>query len=223
MTKANSTAVAPCSQTRKRRARPRVIVYSSRIQLVAEIEDMRRRPKVGAQTAWKTCNTTNLLPATQNCTTSNGAAANLNAAVTTAIQSTSLGTLATLASGYPAEGYYCVNSSGALESVGKQADCWLRVRPGSDRDNSCRDHRFASTETAQMLYRCALLIGVVTGLDGCAPQMDLPHPAAARSKAAMSSLIILLMAAKTRAETFRSGSARRRGRASGTSHAASPP
>ena len=73
--------------------------------------------QVGAQTAWKTCNTTNLLPATQNCTTSNGAAANLNAAVTTAIQSTSLGTRATLASGYPAEGYYCVNSSGALESV----------------------------------------------------------------------------------------------------------
>jgi Flp pilus assembly protein TadG len=83
--------------------------------------------QVGAQTAWKTCNTTNLLPATQNCTTANGAAANLNAAVTTAIQSTALGTRATLASGYPAEGYYCVNSSGALESVGslssKPTDC----------------------------------------------------------------------------------------------------
>ena len=83
--------------------------------------------QVGAQTAWKTCNTTNLLPATQNCTTSNGAAANLNAAVTTAIQSTALGTRATLASGYPAEGYYCVNSSGALELVGslssKPTDC----------------------------------------------------------------------------------------------------
>ena len=83
--------------------------------------------QVGAQTAWKTCNTTNLLPATQNCTTSNGAAANLNAAVTTAIQSIALGTRATLASGYPAEGYYCVNSSGALELVGslssKPTDC----------------------------------------------------------------------------------------------------
>jgi hypothetical protein len=34
---------------------------------------------------------------------------------------------ATLASGYPAEGYYCVNSSGALQSVGslssKPTDC----------------------------------------------------------------------------------------------------
>jgi len=83
--------------------------------------------QIGAQTAWKTCNTTNLLPATQNCTTSNGAAANLNAAITTAIQSTSLGSRATLATGYPAEGYYCVNTSGALQSVGslssKPTDC----------------------------------------------------------------------------------------------------
>ena len=74
--------------------------------------------QIGAQTAWSVCITPNLLPSTQNCTTSNGATANLNAAVTTAIQSTSFGTRATLASGYPAEGYYCVNSSGALQSVG---------------------------------------------------------------------------------------------------------
>jgi Flp pilus assembly protein TadG len=76
--------------------------------------------QVGAQTAWSVCNTPSLLPATQNCS-------GLNAAVTTAIQSTSLGTRATLASGYPAEGYYCVNSNGVLESVGslssKPADC----------------------------------------------------------------------------------------------------
>jgi len=49
-------------------------------------------------------------PPTQNCS-------GLNTAITTAIQSTSLGSRATLASGYPAEGYYCVNSSGVVQSV----------------------------------------------------------------------------------------------------------
>jgi Flp pilus assembly protein TadG len=53
--------------------------------------------------------------------------AGLNAAITTAIQSTSLGTAVSLASGYPTEGYYCVNASNALQSVGslssKPADC----------------------------------------------------------------------------------------------------
>jgi hypothetical protein len=56
-----------------------------------------------------------MLPATQNC-------AGLNAAITTAIQSTSLGTAVTLAAGYPQEGYYCVNTtSGALQAVGSLA------------------------------------------------------------------------------------------------------
>lgn len=83
--------------------------------------------QVGAQTAWSlfyssppTCNAPAQLPATQNCL-------GLNAAITTAIQSTSLGSRAALASGYPAEGYYCVNASGALQSVGslssKPSDC----------------------------------------------------------------------------------------------------
>jgi hypothetical protein len=61
-----------------------------------------------------------MLPATQNC-------AGLNGAITTAIQSTSLGTTVKLASGYPTEGYYCVNTSGVLQSVGslssKPANC----------------------------------------------------------------------------------------------------
>ena len=60
--------------------------------------------QVGAQAAWSTCNLSSMLPATQNCPP-------LNAAITTAIQSTSLGTAVTLASGYPQEGYYCVNST----------------------------------------------------------------------------------------------------------------
>src|SRR6516164_5205545 len=61
--------------------------------------------QVGAQAAWKTCyDSSTMLPATQNC-------AGLNAAITTAIQSTSLGTAIKLALGYPVEGYYCVNTS----------------------------------------------------------------------------------------------------------------
>ena len=72
--------------------------------------------EVGAQIAWSTCSDqSTMLPATQNCP-------GLNTAITSAIQSTSLGTAVSLASGYPAEGYYCVNSSGALQSVGSLAN-----------------------------------------------------------------------------------------------------
>ena len=68
--------------------------------------------QAGAQQAWKTCNDpSSMLPATQNCS-------GVTTAITTAIQSSSLGTAVTLASGYPAEGYYCVNASGALQAVG---------------------------------------------------------------------------------------------------------
>ena len=77
--------------------------------------------QVGAQAAWKTCyDSSSMLPATQNC-------AGLNTAITTAIQSTSLGTSVSLAAGYPTEGYYCVTSSNMLQSVGslssKPANC----------------------------------------------------------------------------------------------------
>ena len=75
--------------------------------------------QVGAQAAWKTC-PQSLLPATLNC-------AGLNAAITAAIHSTSLGTAVGLAAGYPAEGYYCVNASNLLQSVGslqnRPTDC----------------------------------------------------------------------------------------------------
>jgi Flp pilus assembly protein TadG len=67
--------------------------------------------EVGAQAAWKTCyDQSSMLPATEYCP-------GLDAAITTAIQSTSLGTAVSLVSGYPSEGYYCVNSSGALQLV----------------------------------------------------------------------------------------------------------
>jgi Flp pilus assembly protein TadG len=77
--------------------------------------------QVGVQAAWSTCNdTSSMLPATQNCP-------GLTAAITTAVQSTSLGTGVSLTSGYPAEGYYCVTSSGTMQSVGslssRPADC----------------------------------------------------------------------------------------------------
>jgi Flp pilus assembly protein TadG len=72
--------------------------------------------QVGAQAAWKTCyDTSSMLPATVHC-------AGLNTAIAAAIQSTSLGTGVSLASGYPTEGYYCVNASGVLQSVGGLSD-----------------------------------------------------------------------------------------------------
>src|SRR5260370_41862001 len=64
--------------------------------------------QVGAQAAWYTCNdVSTMLPATVKC-------AGLNAAITSAIQSTSLGNSVSLASGFPTEGYYCVNGSNVL-------------------------------------------------------------------------------------------------------------
>jgi Flp pilus assembly protein TadG len=75
----------------------------------------------GAQQAWSTCkDQTTMLPATVNC-------AGLNAAVTAAIQATSLGTKVALSSAGITEAYYCVNTSGTLQSVGsvssKPANC----------------------------------------------------------------------------------------------------
>ncbi len=76
--------------------------------------------EAGTQAAWKTCNNTGpvLLPATTKCTVANGAPQSLNSAITTAIQATSLGTAVSLYSGYPTEGYYCVNASNVLQLVG---------------------------------------------------------------------------------------------------------
>ena len=75
--------------------------------------------EMAAQAAWKNCDLT-MLPATTNCPA-------LSNAVQNAMQSTSLGSSVTLQSGSPSEGYYCVNSSNALEYVSdvtsKPADC----------------------------------------------------------------------------------------------------
>ncbi len=80
--------------------------------------------EMGAQAAWQACDPPNYLPATTNCTVPNH---DLMTAVQNGIQSTSLGAQVSLQTGYPAEGYYCVNSSNALQYVSgvssKPADC----------------------------------------------------------------------------------------------------
>lgn len=65
--------------------------------------------QMGAQAAYKTCST-RTLPATPNCP-------GLTTTITTAIQSTTLGTGVSLAAGSPSETYYCVSGT-TLQSVG---------------------------------------------------------------------------------------------------------
>jgi len=84
--------------------------------------ELENATQMGAQAAWKACDPTKgHLPATVNCS-------GLTTAITSAVHSTSLGTRVSLQSGSPAEGYYCVNSSGALQYVSavtspKPTDC----------------------------------------------------------------------------------------------------
>jgi Flp pilus assembly protein TadG len=87
--------------------------------------------QVAAQAALKACGSQ--LPATTSC------AVALATAVQNALASTSLGTRVSLISGSPSEGYYCVNSSNALQYVSsvsssKPADCTAAgmpsLRPG---------------------------------------------------------------------------------------------
>ena len=83
--------------------------------------ELENATQMGAQAAWKKCDGPTKLPATINCS-------GLTATITSAVQSTSLGNKVTLQSGSPAEGYYCVNSSGLLQYVGavtssKPSDC----------------------------------------------------------------------------------------------------
>ena len=84
--------------------------------------------EVAAQAAWKTCDLT-VLPPTTVCST---LAASVTA-VQNALGSTSLGTAVSLVSGSPSVGYYCVNSSNALQYVSaissKPADCTAAGTP----------------------------------------------------------------------------------------------
>jgi Flp pilus assembly protein TadG len=80
--------------------------------------------QVAAQAALKICSTK--LPATINCPA-------LSTAMQKALQSTSLGTSVTFVTGSPTEGYYCINSSNALQYVSdvssKPADCTAAGTP----------------------------------------------------------------------------------------------
>lgn len=75
--------------------------------------------QAAGQAAWKTCDLSHL-PATTNCP-------GLTTAMQNALQSTSLGTRVSMISGSPSEGYYCINSSQALQHVSdvtsKPTDC----------------------------------------------------------------------------------------------------
>ena len=99
------------------------------IYLFERVEGENAAP-IGAMNALKTCvplvpaqsptPAPPQLPATLKCT-------GLNAAVTLAIQSTSLGNHVTLSGGAISEGYYCLNSSNALQYISsvssEPADC----------------------------------------------------------------------------------------------------
>jgi Flp pilus assembly protein TadG len=84
--------------------------------------------EVAAQAAWKACDLT-VLPPTTDCSS---LAASVTA-VQSALASTSLGTRVALVSGSPTVGYYCVNSSNALQYVSdissKPADCTVAGTP----------------------------------------------------------------------------------------------
>lgn len=78
--------------------------------------------EMAVQAAWKACDPSQgYLPATTSCP-------GLTAAITGAVRSTSLGDQVAFQAGSPTEGYYCLNSSGALQFVGAvtsnpPADC----------------------------------------------------------------------------------------------------
>jgi len=65
--------------------------------------------QMGVQAAMAACDT-NHLPVSVKCP-------GMNNAVTIAVHSTSLGTAVAIQSGYPSDGYYCVNTAGALQYV----------------------------------------------------------------------------------------------------------
>lgn len=85
-----------------------LVDFSLRIWSQMELDNA---AEIGAQAAYDTCAGISE-PVTTNCT-------NMDSAVTTAVQSSSLGTKVTLASGSPTETYYCTNTStNTLQSVG---------------------------------------------------------------------------------------------------------
>jgi len=90
--------------------------------------------QMAVQAAWATCTTSANLPATPN---SNANCPNMPAAVTTAVQSTSLGNSVSVTA--TVENYRCINTAGNLVVVGtfpgtKPADCSGATGGGSAND-----------------------------------------------------------------------------------------
>ncbi len=71
--------------------------------------------QIGVQKVYASC-TSSSLPAVQNCNVGT-----LSSTITTAVQSTSLGSNVSVVSGYPIEGYYCLDASNTLTLVGQSA------------------------------------------------------------------------------------------------------
>ncbi|HEY1929696.1 MAG TPA: TadE/TadG family type IV pilus assembly protein [Caulobacteraceae bacterium] len=71
--------------------------------------ELNNAAQAAAQAAWSLCKTSTMLPAATACS-------GLQSALTTAAHSTSLGSSAVLQSS--SEGYYCMNTAGALQLVG---------------------------------------------------------------------------------------------------------
>lgn len=81
--------------------------------------ELQNAVQMASGAVWKLCDTSAKLPTSTNC-------ANRNTKITTALQSTSLGNAITLSSGFPTEGYFCINTTtGALQSAGSSqpANC----------------------------------------------------------------------------------------------------
>jgi Flp pilus assembly protein TadG len=90
--------------------------------------------QMGAQAAWKACDPTKL-PATKLCS-------GLGAAVTAAVQGTSLGSSVSVLSGALTEDYYCLDSAGVLQPVGtldaRPVDCSATSNPNAQPGNYIR-------------------------------------------------------------------------------------
>ncbi len=84
--------------------------------------------QMAAQSAWQYCGTSAQIPAVTNCT-------NLQTVMTNAAQSTTLSTHVTVATAAITEGYYCTNSSGALQLVGTAGT--LSTAPVAPSPNNC--------------------------------------------------------------------------------------
>lgn len=67
--------------------------------------------QAAVQAAWSSCDEGSKLPAVENC-------GDLSGIITTAAQSTSLGSYVTVVAGSPVENYYCVDDLGDLLPVG---------------------------------------------------------------------------------------------------------